>query len=202
VNNAKPRFAVNQRAAKVPGDYSRKAHEVDTKFNGTAPGAVGPMETAMDGYGGVHAMAAGHFGEVNKGLDDLLSAAAELGVQQLQDALYTKTPELARAVLPTVAAEAQACRGDPSGQPRLSAEPDARCTSEAAATRRRAARAVTMRGNASSRRATQPTPATSTARRTPTSLGIVGVRSTEVAATAPSTRGRRAIKTEKDRGTH
>ena len=41
----------------------------------------------------------GHFGEINPRFDRLLGDAAEVGVLQLQDAIYTKTPEQARAVL-------------------------------------------------------------------------------------------------------
>jgi len=97
--DTKPRYAANSRASRVGNEYLRKAREVDTNFNGTAQGAVGPMETMMTAYGGVKPLVAGFFGELNDGFEAMLGQVAEVGVRQLQDALYTKTPEQARAVL-------------------------------------------------------------------------------------------------------
>jgi hypothetical protein len=85
--------------AKMPAEYIWKARDVDAKDNSTVTGTVGPMETALQGYGGVAALVAGHFGEIIKGFDKLLGDVAEIGVQQLQNALYTKTADQARAVL-------------------------------------------------------------------------------------------------------
>jgi hypothetical protein len=92
-------YAVERRAAQMPAEYIRKARAVDAKYNATVTGTVGPMEAALQSYGGVAPLVAGHFGEINKGFDKLLGDAAELGVQQLQNALYTKTADQARAVL-------------------------------------------------------------------------------------------------------
>jgi len=84
---AKPLFAVNRRASLVGNEYLRKAREVYTNFNGTAAGAVGPMEATTASYGGVKPMVAGFFGELNDGFEAFLGEVAEVGVRQLQDAL-------------------------------------------------------------------------------------------------------------------
>ena len=92
-------YAVERRAQQVPAGYIHKARVVDVKYNGTAPGQVGPMEAALASYGGVSPLVAGHFNEISRGFDKLLGDAAELGAQQLQNALYTKSATQARAVL-------------------------------------------------------------------------------------------------------
>jgi hypothetical protein len=64
---------------------------VDKKYNGTAHDAVGPMEVALNAYGGVQPLVAGYFGEINPRFDRLLGDAAAAGVMQLQDALHAKS---------------------------------------------------------------------------------------------------------------
>ena len=88
------------RARSLPQEYPTKAHtNVDIKYNGTAPGAFGPLEAALTGMGGVHPLVSGAFGEINVEFDDLLKNAAEVGALRYQGAMYVKTHEQARAAL-------------------------------------------------------------------------------------------------------
>jgi hypothetical protein len=50
-------------------------------FNGTAPGAVGPMEQCLKDHGGVNPLVFGHFGEISYEFDRLLQQAAETGAE-------------------------------------------------------------------------------------------------------------------------
>jgi hypothetical protein len=93
-------YAVQKRAVTVPREYERKAHNnIDVKFNGTAPDAVGPMEQCLKDHGGVNPLVFGHFGEICYEFDRLLQQAAETGAARLRDALFVKTAEQAKTVL-------------------------------------------------------------------------------------------------------
>lgn len=92
-------FACERRAALVPNQYATAARNVDTRFNGTAANAKGPMEKALEDMGGVKPLVFGHYGEICKSFDRLLRTASRVGAQRLQGALYVKTPEQAAAVL-------------------------------------------------------------------------------------------------------
>eukprot|EP00037_Helgoeca_nana_P028923 m.342991 g.342991 ORF g.342991 m.342991 type:complete len:727 (+) comp27865_c4_seq3:52-2232(+) len=93
-------YAVQKRAKTVPREYERKAHQnIDVKFNGTAPGDVGPMEQCLKDHGGVVPLVFGHYGEICYEFDRLLQEAAETGAARLRDALYVKTAEQAKTVL-------------------------------------------------------------------------------------------------------
>ena len=58
--------AVNARADKVPGAYLRAAQKLDREAVGVAPGAVGPIESALRTHGGVTGLALGAYGEASQ----------------------------------------------------------------------------------------------------------------------------------------
>jgi hypothetical protein len=71
---------VENKAASVPGEYIRKAANVDSSFNGTS-GATrpGPVETRVASMKQVVCISVGAFGEVNRATSDLISQIAEHG---------------------------------------------------------------------------------------------------------------------------
>ena len=84
-------YAVKARSQTIQQEYERKAAAADIKFNGTLPGAQGPIAAKLASFGQVQALAFGWFGECSPALEHhtisrayhtipyLLSRAAEFG---------------------------------------------------------------------------------------------------------------------------
>lgn len=87
--------AVRARAEAVPREYSAKAKRLDREFCDTAPGVVGPVERRLLGFGEVHGLVFGHWGETSPHVEQLLRAAAEVGSRRHWRAMRATTQEAA-----------------------------------------------------------------------------------------------------------
>ena len=66
-------YAVRARAERIPGEYRRKAANLDRQYNGTPEGAVGPVEARLHEFGNtIGSLAFGMFGEVSPDLQRLV----------------------------------------------------------------------------------------------------------------------------------
>ena len=70
-------LAANTRASKVPGEYIKKAKDVDREYAHTPADQVGPVERALADLGGATGLVYGHFGEASKSVADLQTYIAE-----------------------------------------------------------------------------------------------------------------------------
>ena len=68
--------AVNKRAKALPGEYSRKARTVDSKYCETGQGEVGPVLSGLRRYDPVKGLVFGHFGKASADVHKLVSALA------------------------------------------------------------------------------------------------------------------------------
>ena len=58
--------AVDQKAKQIPNLYRSKARQIDTKYNGTTAGQVGPLEQRLRGFGDILRLVAGQYGEISR----------------------------------------------------------------------------------------------------------------------------------------
>ena len=75
--------AANRRARRLPAEYRAKLAAIDTVYNGTAPGEVGPCVARLERHGDILELVVGAFGEVSSDLDRVISAMAESRVLYL-----------------------------------------------------------------------------------------------------------------------
>ena len=69
--------AVDKRARELPGEYRRKARDVDRMYGGVAEGVVGPVERQLQQYGDLVGMVFGAFGEASQDVHELVQVLAE-----------------------------------------------------------------------------------------------------------------------------
>ena len=74
---------VDRRARELPGSYRRPLEQLDAQHHGTLPGQVGPLVTRLNGFGDLHCLVAGAWGEGSKDLHSLIEICVESEVQHL-----------------------------------------------------------------------------------------------------------------------
>ena len=75
--------AMDQKAKQVPNVYLNKARKIDTKYNGTTAGQVGPLEQRLRGFSDILCLVAGQYGEISQDLHDLLKKLASTKAQHI-----------------------------------------------------------------------------------------------------------------------
>ena len=75
--------AVEMRGARVGAEYAKKAKTLDQDVIGVAEGEVGPVQAALEGWGGVQPLVFGAFGEVNAGMRRLAENLAALRAKKV-----------------------------------------------------------------------------------------------------------------------
>ena len=66
--------AVAKRAREIPGDYARKARDLDLRCGGVAPNAVGPVTCKLASYGRIRGLVFGAYGEASDDVRELVAA--------------------------------------------------------------------------------------------------------------------------------
>ena len=80
---AEARFqAVADKAAWQPGEYARKARNIDRLYCGTAQGDTGPVEQRLRDFEPVKGLVFGHFGEASPDAHKLIAVLAAAGAQR------------------------------------------------------------------------------------------------------------------------
>ena len=74
--------AVARRSHALPGEYARKAREIDQQFCGTARGAVGPVERKLRTFEAVRGLVFGAWGEASPDVHKLLTLIAKEGSER------------------------------------------------------------------------------------------------------------------------
>ena len=59
----------------------KKGDKIDTKYNGTTAGHIGPLEQRLRGFGDILCLVAGQYGEISQDLHDLLKKLASTKAQ-------------------------------------------------------------------------------------------------------------------------
>jgi hypothetical protein len=91
---------VDIKAALVPGEYVRRARDVDQTFNETTEAdRPGPVESRLASMKEVVCVSVGAFGEVNRATSDLLSQIAEQGSKRPERFGCCHGPEQAKGVI-------------------------------------------------------------------------------------------------------
>ena len=72
---------VKQREAEIPTEYVNRPRSKDQRYHHTQPGQKGPMEAALQSYGGCKGLIGGFYGEMSPNFDRLVKAAAEKGAE-------------------------------------------------------------------------------------------------------------------------
>ena len=75
--------AVDRRANLLPGEYRKKARDVDRRYVGTPEGEVGPVERKLEQYGDLQGLVVGAFGEGSDDLHNLVQVMAESRVRAM-----------------------------------------------------------------------------------------------------------------------
>jgi len=91
--------AVKAKAQTVFTDYRKKARNADHKYNGTAAGAVGPIEERLQQFGVVRAFVFGVYGETNEATRAEISEMAMVGAAKLWRGMGQTSQVKAYAVL-------------------------------------------------------------------------------------------------------
>ena len=78
--------SVNTRANQLPKLYRDKAVTIDTRFCGSSPTEVGPLQRRLKEFGDLLCLVVGQFGECSNDIHILLSKCAEEKAQKLQRA--------------------------------------------------------------------------------------------------------------------
>lgn len=73
---------VKQREAEIPTEYANRLRSKDQRYHHTQPGQKGPMEAALQSYGGCKGLIGGFYGEMSPNFDRLVKAAAEKGADR------------------------------------------------------------------------------------------------------------------------
>ena len=73
--------AVNFRAAAVAGEYRRRAQNVDRREAGTSETQIGPVESALNDYGGCTGLSLGHYGEASATVEEFLKWCAAVAAE-------------------------------------------------------------------------------------------------------------------------
>ena len=81
--------AVDRRARAVHADYHRKARSIDTKYNDTPAGVVGPVDSRLTEFGRIRGLAFGAFAESSTEVFDLIKTISTVGAT----APHEKIPE-------------------------------------------------------------------------------------------------------------
>ena len=76
--------AVDRRAQLLPGEYTKKARNADTKYGGASGGETGRMERKLQSFGRVRGLVVGAWGEISEDFKELLKIMAEARGQVLQ----------------------------------------------------------------------------------------------------------------------
>ena len=92
-------LAVKRRARNVPRDYVAKAQTADQKYCHTLPGTVGPIEQRLRNFTHVVPLVFGAYGEVNEGVETLLSQLAELGAKRHWRRMKATNHEVAKGAI-------------------------------------------------------------------------------------------------------
>ena len=71
------RKTVDERAKGLPKLYLDKAKHIDRKYCGTPEDQEGPLEQRLKGFGELHCLVAGQYGEVSQHYHDLLAKLAK-----------------------------------------------------------------------------------------------------------------------------
>jgi hypothetical protein len=92
--------SVTVRAAKVHGEYVKKASDLDAKFCGTsAAERPGPVESRLAAFGTVRPMVVGHYGELSPFLEELIDAADDSGAEKHWRRMRCDSPAIARGFI-------------------------------------------------------------------------------------------------------
>ncbi len=91
--------AVARRARRLPAEYAAKAREIDGRFCGTAPGAVGPVEVKLRTYDPVRGLVFGAWGEGSPDVERLLSAFCRVGAARHWQSMQVTSPGAAQGIL-------------------------------------------------------------------------------------------------------
>ena len=81
------------------GGYHEKAHKADVRWNGTAPGARGPIQTRLDSFGRVLGFAAGAFGECSDDVAGLVANLAKSGAETRWIDMGARSKKEARGII-------------------------------------------------------------------------------------------------------
>ena len=92
--------SVTVRAAKVHGEYVKKASDLDAKFCGTsAAERPGPVESRLAAFGTVRPVVVGHYGELSPFFEELIDAAADSGAEKHWRRMRCDSPAIARGFI-------------------------------------------------------------------------------------------------------
>ena len=83
----------------LPAEYAAKARSIDQQFCGTAPGALGPVESKLRSYDPVRGLVFGTWGEASPDVERLLSALCRVGAAAHWRSMRVPTPESAHGIL-------------------------------------------------------------------------------------------------------
>ena len=67
---------INERAKRVNKEYQKHAKDLDSKYNGTMDGIVGPVQRAVQSFGRTQGFVVGAYGECSRDLLDLVEQTA------------------------------------------------------------------------------------------------------------------------------
>ena len=90
---------MKRRARNVPRDYVAKAQAADQKYCHTLPGTVGPIEQRLRNFTHVVPLVFGAYGELNEGVETLLSQLAELGAKRHWRRMTATNHEVAKGAI-------------------------------------------------------------------------------------------------------
>ena len=67
---------MDQRAKQIPNAYRNKLKKIDSKYNGTVVGQVGPLEQRLLGFGDILRLVAGQYGDISQDFHVLIKKLA------------------------------------------------------------------------------------------------------------------------------
>ena len=73
--------AVDRRSRELPGEYLKKAKDVDRIYGGVGDGQVGPVQRKLESFGPVRGLVFGAFGEASEEVATLVQTLAESRVK-------------------------------------------------------------------------------------------------------------------------
>ena len=91
--------AINRRGTEVHGEYHKKAHDADVKWNGTAQGATGPIQARLSSFNRVLGFAVGAFGECSDDISGFVGEIAKLGAERTWRGMGARSKAEARGII-------------------------------------------------------------------------------------------------------
>ena len=102
-------MAVERRANAVHAEYQHHARDIDTKFNGTPKGEVGPVQRKLKEYGRVEGLVIGAFSETSKDVSQLIDDMSRVAAKQTWRDMGARDEAEAHGILKGLATRAIGC---------------------------------------------------------------------------------------------